>query len=74
MPSDEVIAEIEADLAVADIDNDGEIRALTDGLMLLRYLFGPEGEMITSKAIAPNASRGSHEEIQAYLEAFMPAM
>ena len=74
MNSDEVITEIETALAIADIDNDGEIGALTDGLMLLRYLFGLEGEMITNQAVGPNASRGSHEEIQAYLEAYMPAM
>jgi hypothetical protein len=30
------VAEIEAALEIADIDNDGEIGALTDGLMLLR--------------------------------------
>ena len=29
MNSDEVIAEIETALAIADIDNDGEIEALT---------------------------------------------
>jgi hypothetical protein len=57
-----------------DIDNDGDIGPLTDGLMLLRYLFGLEGEMITNQAVGPSASRGSHEEIQAYLEAYMPAM
>ena len=74
MNSDEVITEIETALAIADIDNDGEIGALTDGLMLLRYLFGLEGEMITNQAVGPSASRGSHEEIQAYLEAYMPAM
>jgi hypothetical protein len=74
MSSEQVVAEIEAALEIADIDNDGEIGALTDGLMLLRYLFGLEGEMITNQAVGPSASRGSHEEIQAYLEAYMPAM
>jgi hypothetical protein len=74
MNSDEVIAEIEAALEIADIDNDGEIGALTDGLMLLRYLFGLEGEMITNQAVGPNANRSSHEAIQAYIEGYMPAM
>jgi hypothetical protein len=74
MNSDEVIAEIETALEIADIDNDGEVGALTDGLMLLRYLFGLESEMITNQAIGPNANRTSNEEIQAYLEAYMPAM
>ena len=37
--------------------------------MLLRYLFGLEGEMITNQAIGPDANRTSNEDIQAYLEA-----
>jgi hypothetical protein len=74
MSSEQVVAEIEAALEIADIDNDGEIGALTDGLMLLRYLFGLEGEMITNQAVGPSASRALNEEIQAYLDAYMPAM
>ena len=74
MSSDEVIAEIEAALEIADIDDDGEVGALTDGLMLLRYLFGLEGDAITSAAIGPNANRSSNEAIEAYLETYMPPM
>ena len=61
MSSEQIVAEIEAALEIADIDNDGEIGALTDGLMLLRYLFGLEGEMITNQAVGPNASRASND-------------
>ena len=57
-----------------DIDNDGDIGALTDGLMLLRYLFGLRGDSITTDAISPNAERTSYEAIEAYLETYMPAM
>jgi TolB-like protein len=37
----EVESEIIAVMSIADIDGDGEIDALTDGLIILRYLFGP---------------------------------
>jgi hypothetical protein len=70
----EVITEVEASLDIVDIDADGRLNALTDGLMLLRYLFGFEGQMITNQAVGPNANRSSHEEIVHYIESFLPAM
>jgi hypothetical protein len=74
LSSDEVVAEIEAAHDIADIDDDGKVEALTDALMLLRYLFGLEGEMITNQAVGQNANRSSHEAVQAYIEGYMPAM
>ncbi|WP_200988936.1 Calx-beta domain-containing protein [Anabaenopsis elenkinii] len=53
-----------------DIDGDGEIKALSDGIMIVRYLFGPTafpGEKLIEGAIAPNATRNL-AEIQAYLQ------
>jgi hypothetical protein len=74
MSSEQVVAEIESALIMADIDDDGEVGALTDGLMLLRYLFGLRGDQITASAVGTNANRTSNEAIEAYLEAYMPAM
>jgi hypothetical protein len=74
MSSEQVVAEIESALTMADIDDDGEVGALTDGLMLLRYLFGLRGDQITASAVGTNANRTSNEAIEAYLEAYMPAM
>jgi hypothetical protein len=74
MSSEQVVAEIESALTMADIDEDGEVGALTDGLMLLRYLFGLRGDQITASAVGTNANRTSNEAIEAYLEAYMPAM
>ena len=34
-----------------DIDGDGESKPLTDGLLLIRYLFGFSGDSLTSGAI-----------------------
>jgi chitodextrinase len=70
----EVIAEIEASLDIADIDADGKLNALTDGLLLLRYLFAMRDDSLTYGAIGPYANRTSNEQIEHYIESFLPAM
>ena len=41
-----------------DVDRDGQITALSDGLMVIRHLFGSAftGERLISKAISPTSS------------------
>lgn len=70
---EEVIAEIEAALDIMDIDADGEFNALTDGLLLLRYLFGLRDDSLTNGAVGADATRSSNVDIQNYLESHMPA-
>jgi hypothetical protein len=74
LSSEEVVAEIEAAMDVADIDADGQLNALTDGLLLLRYLFGLRDDILTNGAVGPDATRSSDADIQGYLDAYMPAM
>ena len=50
-----------------DIDNDGNIDALTDGLVTLRYLFGLTGDPLISGVIATGADRITAEDIEAYM-------
>ena len=50
-----------------DIDQNGVVDALTDGLLVLRYLFGLEGDQVTKGALADDATRTA-EEVQEYLE------
>lgn len=50
-----------------DIDGNGEIKPLTDGLLLLRYLFGFKGESLIDKAVAKDATRKTATEIESYL-------
>ncbi|MEK9985633.1 MAG: Ig-like domain-containing protein, partial [Opitutae bacterium] len=38
-----------------DLDKDGEVRPLTDGLLLLRSLFGFEGQSLVTGAVDPQA-------------------
>jgi hypothetical protein len=56
-----------------DIDGDGQSKALTDGLLLIRYLFGFSGDSLTAGAIGEGASRQSAEEIQTYIEERVPS-
>ena len=56
-----------------DIDGDGEEKALSDGLLLIRYLFGFTGESLTTGAIGSGASRTTSEEIEAYISERIPA-
>ena len=57
---------------IADIDGNGQIDALTDGLLLLRYLFKLTGVDLVRNAVALDATRTSIEDIEQYLMAHMP--
>ena len=50
-----------------DVDDDGEAKALTDGLLVIRHLFGFSGEALTAGALGSNAKRTTSEDIGAYL-------
>ena len=58
---------------LADIDGNGSTDALTDGLLLLRYLFGLRGENLISGAISSDATRITQEQIEQYLSLYMPS-
>jgi len=55
-----------------DIDGNGQLSALTDGLIILRYAFGFTGDDLIDGAIADGATRTSSEEIEAYLDTLIP--
>jgi hypothetical protein len=56
-------------LAVLDIDANGSTGALTDGLLVLRYLFGFTGATLVSGAVDTGAcTRCTAKEIETYLE------
>ena len=50
-----------------DIDDDGKTDALTDGLLVLRYMFGLSGETLTVGVVGSDAERPNSEQILAYL-------
>jgi len=55
-----------------DIDGDGLSQPLTDGLLLIRYLFGFSGESLISGAIGEQAKRNTSGEIERYISDRMP--
>ena len=68
----QVVDGIKRAMPVADIDGNGSTDALTDGLLLLRYLFSLRGDMLIGDAVSPNATRTTAEEIEQYIELYMP--
>ena len=58
------------DEKVLDVDGDGSVTALGDGLMVIRKLFGAAfaGDALTSKALSTNATRTT-DEIHEYIAA-----
>ena len=59
--------------SLIDIDGNGEVDALTDGLLILRYLFGLEGDALINGVVADNAARTTVSDIEAHLESLKPA-
>jgi hypothetical protein len=55
-----------------DTDGDGESKPLTDGLLLIRYLFGFSGDSLISGAIGDGAERNTAEEVEAYIRERIP--
>jgi len=57
---------------VLDVDDDGEVKALSDGLLIIRHLFGFEGSSLVSGALGLNAQREDPDEIGAYIDSLIP--
>ena len=55
-----------------DVDGNGQADALTDGLMLIRYLFGLRGSSLISGAIGAGATRTTAAQIEAYIQSLTP--
>ena len=55
-----------------DVDGNGESKALSDGLLLIRYLFGFRDNALIAGAIGSGATRNTSEEIEAYIADRIP--
>ena len=51
-----------------DVDNNGRIDALTDGLIILRYLFGLSGDTLTNGVLASDAERVTSDDIGSHMQ------
>jgi hypothetical protein len=57
---------------VLDIDGSGAPAALTDGLLIMRYLAGFRGQALISDAVAPDATRTAAWGIETFLQETIP--
>jgi uncharacterized protein (DUF1800 family) len=63
-----VLAFINANKATQfDLDGNGSFDALTDGLLILRYMFGLSGTAVTNGAIGPSATRQDWNAVNGFL-------
>ena len=58
--------------AMSDIDGSGSVDALTDGLLILRYLFGLEGDTLIIGVLSADATRTESSEIEDFLSRLTP--
>ena len=51
-----------------DVDGDGSVQPLTDGILVLRYLAGFSGEILVRGAVGTNATRTSAADVTSWIE------
>ena len=61
-------------LKMLDIDADGTVGAMSDGIIILRYLFGFTGYALVANALSDDAMRTDPEDIEAYLQTLVPEL
>ena len=67
------IATLLDNMSVAlDIDDNGEVNALTDGMLVLRYMFGLRGAALVNGAVAADARAATAAAVEARLQALTP--
>ncbi|MFS8086517.1 MAG: hypothetical protein ACMG6H_12865 [Acidobacteriota bacterium] len=55
-----------------DVDGNGQSDALTDGLLILRFMFGLRGSSLTAGAVDPLGTRTTSTDIETYIQSLMP--
>jgi hypothetical protein len=60
------------DACTLDVDGDGAVNALTDGILMVRYEFGFKGQVLSDdadrNAVGANCTRCMADEIEAFLD------
>jgi hypothetical protein len=57
--------------SILDPDGDGEQQPLTDGVLILRYLFGFRGDSLIMGAVSGTCTRCTAPQIEAYIQAVL---
>ena len=58
--------------AAQDIDGNPLTEPLTDGLMIIRYLFGIRGQGLIQGAIRQGSARATASDVELFLQALTP--
>ena len=69
----EITARLELMHDFYDIDASGDLDALTDGLMILRYLFGLTNQALIENAVSDTANRSALADILAHMHSINPS-
>jgi hypothetical protein len=68
----DIEAYIGDNMAVLDVDGNGVADALTDGLLIIRHLFGFTGNTLIDGAVATNCARCTAQDIEAHIAQYLP--
>ena len=55
------------DISLLDVDANGEVDALTDGLLLLRSMFGLADDVLIAGVVSPDATISDSKDIDSYI-------
>ena len=69
--SSQIVPYLDGIRARLDADGNGQADALTDGIVIMRYLFGLRGAPLTANALGSGATRTT-ADIEAYVQSLMP--
>ena len=58
------------DISILDVDANGEVDALTDGLLLLRSMFGLTDDVLITGVVSPDASVTDSTAIDSYVSVY----
>jgi hypothetical protein len=72
LSADEIEGKLTRAQGISDIDGNGSVDPLSDGLLLLRHLFGLEGDDLIKGVVHPDGTRTTAEAIVDYMDAHMP--
>ncbi|MDA7591476.1 DUF1588 domain-containing protein, partial [Pseudomonadales bacterium] len=67
--ADAIVARLDSRKAAFDIDGDGSTLPLTDGLLIIRYLFGFQGAALVAGAVGDSAVRTDATTLVNFLDA-----
>ena len=70
--SADVVPYVNALRPMLDVDGNGQFDPSTDGMLIIRYMFGLRGNALIAGAVGSGATRTIAADIEAYIQGLMP--